>query len=276
MLFSSPTLFLAMRRLKKEEKLLLRRDVVTLRTHTKMSKHEIAARLDVSMTLVKGALQKAAEGSLADKPRSGRPRKTSTRADRRIVATSKRHPLLTAAACHVQSGIHTALHKSSVCRRLKAGGLQSRRCAKVPALTKKHMTAQRRWATRFKNFNFDKVVFSDEKRFALQHDGPSRCWRLKGKRYALQNVQSHAKFGGGGLMVWGALNATGVSPLILLDGTLNAEKYIQIIEALLQKVPRLRSRATQRLVFQQDNAAPHTAAAVTDYFQKYIQYPSAV
>ena len=79
-------------------------------------------------------------------------------------------------------------------------------------------------------------------------------------------------------MVCGALNATGVGPLILLDGTLNAEKYIQIIEALLQKVPRLRSRATQRLVFQQDNAAPHTAAAVTDYFAakrvKIIPWPA--
>ena len=43
-------------------------------------------------------------------------------------------------------------------------------------------------------------------------------------------------------------------------------------------MPRLRSRATQRLVFQQDNAAPHTAAAITDYFAakrvKTIPWPA--
>ncbi len=57
------------------------------------------------------------------------------------------------------------------------------------------------------------------------------------------------------LMVWGCISAYGMGSLHVLEGTMNAERYIKVLEQHM-----LPSR---RRVFQQDNAKPHTAAITT-------------
>ncbi len=57
------------------------------------------------------------------------------------------------------------------------------------------------------------------------------------------------------LMVWGCISAYGMGSLHVLEGTMNAERYIKFLEQHM-----LPSR---RHVFQQDNAKPHTAAITT-------------
>ncbi len=57
------------------------------------------------------------------------------------------------------------------------------------------------------------------------------------------------------LMVWGCTSAYGMGSLHVLEGTMNAERYIKVLEQHM-----LPSR---RRVFQQDNAKPHTAAITT-------------
>ncbi len=54
------------------------------------------------------------------------------------------------------------------------------------------------------------------------------------------------------LMVWGCISAYGMGSLHVLEGTMNAERYIKVLEQHM-----LPSRWR---VFQQDNAKPHTAA----------------
>ncbi len=53
-------------------------------------------------------------------------------------------------------------------------------------------------------------------------------------------------------MVWGCISAYVMDSLHVLEGTMNAERYIKVLEQHM-----LPSR---RRVFQQDNAKPHTAA----------------
>ncbi len=50
------------------------------------------------------------------------------------------------------------------------------------------------------------------------------------------------------LMVWGCISAYGMGSLHVLEGTMNAERYIKVLEQHM-----LLSR---RCVFQQDNAKP--------------------
>ncbi len=57
------------------------------------------------------------------------------------------------------------------------------------------------------------------------------------------------------LMVWGCISAYDMGSLHVLEGTMNAERYIKVLEQHM-----LPSR---RRVFQQDNAKPHTAAITT-------------
>ncbi len=57
------------------------------------------------------------------------------------------------------------------------------------------------------------------------------------------------------LMVWGCISAYSMGSLHVLEGTMNAERYIKVLEQHM-----LPSRGR---VFQQDNAKPHTAAITT-------------
>ncbi len=61
------------------------------------------------------------------------------------------------------------------------------------------------------------------------------------------------------LIVWGCISAYGMGSLHVLEGTMNAERYIKVLEQHM-----LPSRWC---VFQQDNAKPHTAAITTAWLR---------
>ncbi len=60
-------------------------------------------------------------------------------------------------------------------------------------------------------------------------------------------------------MVWGCISAYGMGSLHVLEGTMNAETYIKVLEQHM-----LPSR---QCVFQPDNAKPHTAAITTAWLR---------
>ncbi len=64
------------------------------------------------------------------------------------------------------------------------------------------------------------------------------------------------------LMVWGCISAYGMGSLHVLEGTINAERYIEILEQHMLP-SRRRLFQGRPCVFQQDNAKPHTAAITT-------------
>ncbi len=67
-------------------------------------------------------------------------------------------------------------------------------------------------------------------------------------------------------MVWGCISAYGMSSLHVLEVTMNAERYIKVLE---QHMLPSRQRLFQGrpCEFQQDNAKPHTAAITTAWLR---------
>ncbi len=61
------------------------------------------------------------------------------------------------------------------------------------------------------------------------------------------------------LMVWGCISAYNMGSLHVLEGTMNAERYIKVLEQHM-----LPSR---RRVFQEDNAKPHPASITTAWLR---------
>ncbi len=55
-------------------------------------------------------------------------------------------------------------------------------------------------------------------------------------------------------MVWGSISTYGMGRLHVLEGTMNAERYIKVLEQHM---------FPKQSLFQQDNAKPHTAAITT-------------
>ncbi len=103
------------------------------------------------------------------------------------------------------------------------------------------------------------VLWSDESKFdILVGNHGRRVLRAKeeGELPACyqRSVQKPAS-----LMVWGCISAYGMGSLHVLEGTMNAERYIKVLEQHM-----LPSRGR---VFQQDNAKPHTAAITTAWLR---------
>ncbi len=103
------------------------------------------------------------------------------------------------------------------------------------------------------------VLWSDESKFDILV-GNHRHRVLRAKEEGdlptfYQRFNSKASISDG----MGCISAYGVGSLHVLEGTMNAERYIKVLE---QHV--LPSR---RCLFQQDNAKPHTAAITTAWLR---------
>ena len=59
-------------------------------------------------------------------------------------------------------------------------------------------------------------------------------------------------------MVWGCFTKSGLGPLVKLEGRINAEKYVNMLENnLLPYIQTLENK--ESCIFQEDNAPIHTA-----------------
>ncbi|GFV46330.1 uncharacterized protein TNCV_3232191 [Trichonephila clavipes] len=103
----------------------------------------------------------------------------------------------------------------------------------------------------------DCVVRSDESRFNLSsHDNRVRVWRPCGEHlnpaFALQRHIAPTA----GVMVLGAIAFSTWSPLVLIRGTMTAQRYVH---AILQPHILLLMQWLPGAIFQLDNALPHMA-----------------
>ena len=150
---------------------------------------EIGRRLGVSPSVVVRLRQRfQATGSVQDRPRSGRPRKTTAREDRYIarLATATRS---TTASC-IRQQLRTT-RNINVCtqtarNRLHAVHLRSRRPAVRPRLSAAHRASCNTWCRRHvtrTRRQWSHVIFTDKSRFRLDHnDGRVWVWRRRGGR----------------------------------------------------------------------------------------------
>lgn len=111
------------------------------------------------------------------------------------------------------------------------------------------------WDEEWKN-----VVFSDESRFCLFHcDGRMRVWRRVGERYHADCLMPTMKFGGGSVMMWGCFSWWGVGPLVLIEGTLDQNGYVNLMSNHLVPYLRKVDKQCSGVIFQEDNAPCHVA-----------------
>ena len=92
----------------------------------------------------------------------------------------------------------------TVRRRLHTSGLKYCRTRKKPLLT---TAAQKRLACarEYIDFDWSKVLFTDESRFCLVSDRPVSVRRKQGEEYLPESLNTTMNHGGGGIMVWAVL-----------------------------------------------------------------------
>ena len=85
-------------------------------------------------------------GNVTDRPRAGRPRKTTPREDRLISRRARQRPFSTAGALRGNLAFGGHISTRTVIRRLHHQGMRARRPIKCPQLTLRHHHAQFDWS----------------------------------------------------------------------------------------------------------------------------------
>ncbi len=121
--------------------------------------------------------------------------------------------------------------------------------------------AHLKWTVSWKS-----ALWSDESKFEILVWNHGRCVLRANKEGDLPACHQRSVQKLASLMVWGCIGAYGMGSLHVLEGTMNAERYIKVLEQHM-----LPSRwclfQGRPCVFQQDNAKPHTAAITTAWLR---------
>ena len=212
------------------------------------------------------------QGSADDLPRSGRPRVTSAAQDRYIRTSHLRQRFLpaTVTAARTRGRTNNRISAQTVRNRLAEHGIRARRPYRGPVLSQRHRHARQTWARQHIRWNQNQwrnILFSDESRFCLSFaDGRHRLYRRRGERFADACVLPVDRYGGGSVMVWGGISYDNRTPLVIVRGNLNAQRYRD--EILGPVVVPFMTANPHVTTLQQDNARCHTARLCTDFLNR--------
>lgn len=189
---------------------------------------------------------------------SGRPRATTDREDRLIVRAAVTAP--DSSLSSIRRATRTRVTTMTIHRRLRERNLCSYRPLRHLPLTPAHRRARLQWCLARSGWNhadWGRIVFSDESRFQLcPDDHRRRVWRRPGQRADPAFTIARHTGPQQGVMVWGAISLDSRTPLVVIRGTLNAQRYV---DDILRPVLLPFLLQYPGLIFQQDNARPHTA-----------------
>ena len=228
---------------------------------------EIAALLAISRSAVQHIIDRRIHNTYQQmRVNRGRPKATTLRQDESIPVAVKRNRFSGYGAVAAQF----ELSKDTVRRRAVEKKIQTR-VAAIEYLDAGHRRSRWAWCLRHTGLDFRYWAFSDESAFELADCSVpthQRVHRFPGERYAPccvreAPVQSRQK-----LMIWGIITYTGLSTFTIVQGTINALAYIEILrDHLLPLLDQVDLQTLPHFTFQQDNAPPHRAAITAQFFR---------
>ena len=221
----------------------------------------ISAQLNIAPSTVNDTITRYKKThSATPKKRPGRP-KVLTERDRRVLKRIVHEdrfgslPVLT-------GSLETTLHTNTVRKYLHDDGIRCYAAKKKPHLTGKQRQSRLGWCREKRDWKeeWKRIIWSDESRFTLfKSDGRAKVWRSSGEAYNKDCIQPTVKFGGRSVMFWGCFGWHGTGPLVLVDGNMDSDAYINVLANHF--IPWVRNYPDS--VFQQDGAPCHTSSYST-------------
>ena len=92
-------------------------------------------------------------------------------------------------------------------------------------------------------------------------------WRRRGEKYTHPCVRQTNRWGGASVMVWGGILTRRKTELVVVDGNLTAQRYIDLI--LRPVVIPFMNTHRDITIFQQDNARPHSARTTQSFLRDH-------
>ncbi|XP_065684059.1 transposable element Tcb1 transposase isoform X1 [Hydra vulgaris] len=240
---------------------------------SELKQKEIARKLNIStqiVSLIKKKIERGIDVGSQRQGNCGRKKITTPRTDRKIQNMALKDRRATCSKISSMLGEEgISVSRKTVNNRLLEFGLKAYRPRKKPRLTENMKKARYDWAKQHESWTYDdwqKVVFSDESTIAILDDRVQTVRRRPGEEFLPECLKKTVKFPQK-IMVWGAFSVHGTSRLYIVDGTMNQDKYIKVLESRL--VPQIREwYGSDFWIFQQDSAPCHKSKKVMTWFQQ--------
>ncbi|GFW54917.1 transposable element Tcb2 transposase [Trichonephila clavipes] len=119
---------------------------------------------------------------------------------------------------------------------------------------------------------WNEVIFSDKRKFNIfGSDGRRMVWRKPNTSGHPKHTIPTVKHGGGSVMVWGCMAASGVGKLVFIDGIMHKMVYLTILQNNLKESADKLGLGSN-FIFQQDNDPKHTAFVVKEWLLYHCRY----
>jgi len=233
-----------------------------------LKKSAIAKEMSVGESTVRYVITRWLEsGSIDSAPRLGRPSKLNERDTRRLVHTIKKDRKATLVNIHDKIGIDAS--KRTIQRKLLASGIRSKSAVKKPFISKVNSMKRLMWCRGRRGWSlkdWKRVIWSDECKIELwQGSRDRRIRRTSVERFNRDCIAPTVKHGGGSLMVWACFCWDKLGPIIVIEGNMDRQKYIETLESHLYPFWKRMKRQKRSLWFQDDGAPCHRAGSVKNW-----------
>ena len=189
---------------------------------------------------------------------------------KRMIHTGKAENAVQAAGL-VQGWSSTSFSTQTLRRGLKRSGMVPVVKKKRPLLKPHHRKARLEFAERHQEWTVEdwkRVIWSDETKInRLGSDGRKYVWKEEGEGLSDRLVEGTVKFGGGNLMMWGCMTWDGIGFATRIEGKMDAELYVQILDDEFQNTLDYYGLEKEDVIFQQDNDPKHTSKKAKSWFQ---------
>jgi len=255
-----------------------RYEIVFLREHAagpKWSFGKIAKHVHCSKPTVIYWVKKYHENpDLSTSERPGQPHVTTAKQDKRIVGMAEKEHNITATEIKKKLEERSVeISVDTVKRHLReAGGKYSNEILK-PLLTDDHQRKRLKWAKKHRNFDWNKVIFTDESTFQL-YSSKKKVWQFSRNKKVYRTVKHPTK-----VHVWGCFSASGFGKLICFQRNLDANFMCSIYEqGLLASISGLFGEGNIDWFLQEDNDPKHRSKIAKKWKEennvKVLPWPS--
>ena len=204
-------------------------------------------------------------GTTNNRPRSGRPNKTTEKERRHFCRLSMKTPFSSPKQLMTESVFQNTISLRSARRILVNGGLFGRIAARKPRLNKLQLRKRISFSKAYKQMpmsTWHQVIFSDEMRLELYGSRRAYVRRKVGTRYCNKYVCKTVKYGGKSILVWGAIKADGTRILLRCPPILNSSSYQGVLDE------GLRVMYDNESVLMHDGAPCHRSHATEVYLER--------
>ena len=223
-----------------------------------LNNSEIARSLGCSRTKVINAINLFNDnGSVSNKKRKSRERKTTPRDDAAIARIFKLNPFVGAPKIkeQVAQNLKLDLSVNTVKSRLRKIKLFGRVARKKPLVSKRNLVSRLKFAKQHvhKGLSFwQNVLWTDESKFnCFGPDGKQYVRRPQNQELSPRYTLKTVKHGGGNVIVWGSFSCCGVGLLHKIHGTIDQHMYKEILKNFM--LPYAEENLPLVWEFQQDN-----------------------